>query len=707
MPQEESRISAFNPLLLTPLERLKGVGPRLQSRLKNLGLETVYDLLFFMPFRYEDWRTVTPIARLKPGIRQLFKGEILHAAETRTRNNKRIYEVIVSDGTAKISLKWFHFRRAWMEKQYQSGRSAYFTGEVKGFAGHKEILHPDTEFITAKQKAPGGIFPIYPLTEGLPQKTMRKIIKDAVDKFSLFLKSPVPQQLSEKRLLLPISEAVRAVHIPSRDADFDALLKGQSQARRTLVYDEFFYLQLGLALKRKGEEITRGIAFKVDHSFTRPLIENLPFELTDAQKRVLTEIKSDLMKPSPMNRLLQGDVGSGKTIVALLTALIAIENKTQVAVVAPTEILAEQHFVFFKRWLDMLGLTTALLTGSQSTSEKKAILSSLETGDIDLIVGTHALLQETVVFKRLGLGIVDEQHRFGVKQRQVLHQKGENPHILVMTATPIPRTLALTAYGDLAVSIIDEMPAGRLPVSTHIIREHKREGMYRFLGERMEAGEQVFVVYPLVEESEKMDLQSATEEAEVLQEKLYPDKKIGLLHGRMKSDQKDEIMQAFKNREIDLLVSTTVIEVGIDIPDATVMVIEHAERFGLAQLHQLRGRVGRSNKKSYCFLLPSEVISAEGRQRLDVMCKTTDGFQLAEADLQIRGPGEFLGTRQSGIPDFHVADLLRDQKILEEARQDAFELSDNEDIVNNPEFADLKKELIRRWGGKLDLFHVA
>ena len=472
------------------------------------------------------------------------------------------------------------------------------------------------------------------------------------------------------------------------------------------MYDEFFYLQLGLALRSKGTQLQQGTAFTVSHRYTKPLVAKLPFRLTDAQRRVLGEIKHDMMAPHPMNRLIQGDVGSGKTIVALLSCLIAIENKTQAAVVAPTEILAEQHFNQFKPWMAELGLRVELLTGSTAKVQRVKILEELETGEIHLIVGTHAVLQPNINFHRLGLAIIDEQHRFGVQQRNELRKKGDNPDVLVMTATPIPRTLSMTLYGDLSLSIIDQLPPGRTPIKTRVTSDSRRSAIIEFVKKQLDKGQQAYFVYPLVEESEKIELKAADDAIESLQKELGSHYRLGLLHGRLQSQDKEKTMQQFKQHNIDLLVATTVIEVGIDVPNASLMVVEHAERFGLAQLHQLRGRVGRGSAQSYCILIRSERCSEEGRQRLNVMEQSSDGFYIAEADLQQRGPGEFLGTKQAGLTDFRVGNILRDAQLLELARQDAFELVKQSDFMDNATYNNLRKTLNQRWGKRLELARV-
>jgi ATP-dependent DNA helicase RecG len=704
-------------LLATSPSAVKGIGPRLAEKFSRIGLNTVEDFLYTLPHRYEDRREIRKIARLREGCREVFYGEILAASESFTsRSRRRIWEVVVGDGSGQVSLKWFHYRKEWMKKTWAVGRRGFFSGEVKRFGTVREVHHPDAEFLApgespeqAAKADPlsfGRLLPVYPLTEGLHQKTARKIWKEVVDRYAPAAVSPLPEALRRRRGLLPLPEALRQAHWPEADASLADLERGTDPARRTLVYDEFYFLELGLALKRQGVVLEAGIPFQVTHRYTKLLAQMLPWRLTDAQRRVLGEIKQDLMRPHPMHRLVQGDVGSGKTIVALMAALVAIENDCQVGVVAPTEILAEQHYLQFHRCLEDLGLRAALLSGSTGTREKREILEAVRDGAVHLLVGTHAVLQEGVEFRRLGLGIIDEQHRFGVRQRGVLRRKGENPHILVMTATPIPRTLSLTLYGDLALSVIDELPPGRTPVQTRIVPERARERAWEAIRRELAAGRQAYVVYPLVEESEKSDLLAATAGAQLLQQQVFPDRRVGLLHGRMKPDEKEATMAAFKERQIDVLVATTVIEVGIDIPNATVMMVEHAERFGLAQLHQLRGRVGRGAAKSHCLLVRSDRCSEEGVRRLQVMEATTDGFRLAEADLEIRGPGDFLGTRQAGIPDFRVANLLRDGRILEEAREDAFRLAEDPAFLTDPAYGELRQALLDRWGSRLELASI-
>lgn len=700
--------------LATPLEQIRGVGPRLAEKLKKTALATVEDALYTLPFRYEDRRSLKRIAQLRDGQAEVFFGEILASGEGVTsRSRKRLFEVIVGDGSGQISLKWFHYRKEWMVKRFAVGRKAVFIGDVKRFGAVREVHHPEVEFIEGEgglaafmasdPLAFGRILPVYPLTEGLSQKVARKIWKEIVDRFAPLAVSPLPAEIIQRRNLMPLAQALAQLHWPDDVAGLEGADFAQHPARRSLVYDEFFFLELGLALKRRGVLLEAGIPFQVEHRYTKPLSQLLPYRLTAAQRRVLGEIKQDLMQPHPMNRLLQGDVGSGKTIVALMAALLAIENQTQVAVVAPTELLAEQHYLNFRPWMSALGLEMVFLSGSLAAKERKESLIKIAEGRAHLVVGTHAVLQQGVEFQRLGLGIIDEQHRFGVRQRGILRHKGDNPHILVMTATPIPRTLALTVYGDLAVSVIDELPPGRTPVQTRVFSERQRSRAYQEISRHLAEGHQAYIVYPLVEESEKSDLRAATEGVELLQTKIFPDARLGLVHGRMKSSEKEAVMAAFKAGELHILVATTVIEVGIDVPNATVMLVEHAERFGLAQLHQLRGRVGRGQGQSLCLLLRSDRCGEDAMRRLQVMEETSDGFRLAEADLEIRGPGEFLGTRQAGLADFRIANLLRDGRILEQARTDAFELAQRPEFLTAEHYSDLRQALLDRWGSRLEL----
>ncbi len=713
MPTRDSA-AEIDPELNQSIDSIHGVGPRMLPKLEKLGVKTIEDALYHLPLRYEDRRQLKPIARLRPGQQEVFVGRVLAAGEaTTSRSRRRIYEVIVGDDSGQISLKWFRYRKPWLQKLLPIGKQAVLIGEVKHFGATREIHHPDVELLPdgcdpleILQKDPlnfGRILPVYPLTEGLSQKQARKIWFPLVAANADHVSSRIPEEILRRQQLLPLSTALHQAHWPHSQSDLKLLEQGRDPSRSSLVFDEFFFLELGLALKRAGVQLEEGISFKLEHRYTLPLSKLLPFKLTDAQRRVLGEIKLDMCSPHPMHRLLQGDVGSGKTMVALMSALIAIENQTQVAVIAPTEILAEQHFRTFDQWLQPLGLKAVLLQGSMSAKAKRETLEQISAGEIDLVVGTHAVLQEGVDFHTLGLGIIDEQHRFGVKQRSLLKHKGQNPDMLVMTATPIPRTLSMTLYGDLSVSVIDQLPPGRKPITTLNFGGRQREKAYQLIKAEIEQGRQAYIVYPLVEESEKSDLKAAIDAAEQLKNDIFPQFSLGVLHGRMKSAEKDAVMNDFRAGKLQLLVSTTVIEVGVDVPNATVMMVEHADRFGLSQLHQLRGRVGRGAEKSYCLLIPSEHYSDDAARRLQVMVETEDGFRIAEADLEIRGPGDFLGTRQAGLPDFRVANLLKDIRLLEIARQEAFAYIEKSNHLTSEESQPVRQELIRRWGGRLEL----
>jgi len=696
------------------LDVLHGVGPRMLPKLQKLGLSTIEDALYHLPTRYEDRRQLKLINQLSDNQHEVFVGTVLASGESVTsRSYRKIYEVIVGDSSGKVTLKWFRYRKPWLKKRFPLGQKAIFIGEVKRFAVIREIHHPDSELLHDDQDLQqlmksdplnfGRILPIYSLTEGLSQKQARKIWYRLIEEYAGNVPDVIPVDIQKKYQLVSIPLALKQAHWPDQSINLDDLEKGRDRARYSLVFDEFFFLELGLALKRAGVQLEEGIAFKLSHKYTIPLNKLLPFKLTTAQRRVLGEIKADMLSPHPMHRLLQGDVGSGKTIVALMAALIAIENCMQVAVVAPTEILAEQHYRTFHSWLEQLDLKICLLQGNMPAAAKRKTLEQISQGEIDLIVGTHAVLQEGVEFHSLGLGIIDEQHRFGVQQRSLLKRKGVNPDMLVMTATPIPRTLSMTLYGDLSVSVIDQLPPGRKPITTRRFSSSQRDKGYQLIEQELRQGRQAYVVYPLVEESEKSDLQAATVAAETFATEIFPQFKIGLLHGRMKTVEKDAVMDSFRQGDIQLLVATTVIEVGVDVPNATVMMVEHADRFGLSQLHQLRGRVGRGADKSYCLLIPSDHYSEDAARRLNVMVQTEDGFRIAEADLEIRGPGDFLGTRQAGLPDFRVASLLRDIRILESARQEAFAYVKKTDQLKTTDAQSVKDELIRRWGGRLEL----
>ncbi|AEH44499.1 ATP-dependent DNA helicase RecG [Thermodesulfatator indicus DSM 15286] len=695
--------------LSKPVQFLKGVGPKLAHKLATREVKTVEDLLFFLPRTYEDRRKMRFIGSLKTGEQAVVEGEVVLSGVVKFKR-RRVFEIVISDGTGLLAAKWFHFNEKRHRETFRPGRKVILAGEISTFAGRKEMIHPEVEFPEDEKVGlhVGRILPVYPTIEGVSPKVLRRIIANAVEEYAEKAISPIPAKILNKRRLLPVPLALKGIHFPDPQDDIYILNEEKSIYHKSLAFDEFFYLELALALRKSQIARAPGIAFKPGTPRVRRFLKSLPFKLTRAQTRVLKEIEKDMTSPYPMNRLLQGDVGCGKTVVAFLAALIAIDNGYQVALMAPTEILAEQHYLNFKKYAGLIGVEIALLTGGKTAREKKEIYQGLKEGHINLVIGTHALFQEAVEFKKLGLVIVDEQHRFGVLQRAALRQKakGLEPDTLVMTATPIPRTLAMTVYGDLDVSIIDELPAGRKPVKTYLFTAKDRQKAYEIVRQELSKGHRAYVVFPLVEESEKMDLLAATTMAEHLQKELFPDYQVGLLHGKMKPSEKEAAMAAFKEGRTQILVSTTVIEVGVDVPEATVMVIENAERFGLSQLHQLRGRVGRSARESYCLLVAHKLKpGSEALRRLKILCETTDGFRIAEEDMKIRGPGEILGTRQSGFFAFRRADPVRDYDMLVIAREEAFSLLKEDPLLEN--YPLLKEILMERWQERLKLSEVA
>ena len=709
-PSDLETYRRFRRELEKPVQYLKGVGPKLAVKLAGREIKTVEDLLFFLPKSYEDRRRFTPIRGVRVGQRAVIRGEIVLAGPVRFKRRK-VFEVVVTDGTGLLAAKWFHFQEARYRELFRPGKEVILAGEVSSFAGRKEMVHPEVEFPGEEKDLSlhvGRILPIYPAVEGVSPKVIRRIVAQAVEHYADLEVSFIPHEILKRRGFLPLSLALKGVHFPRDQDDLEALNRQRSLYHRSIAFDEFFFLELAMALRKSRISRAPGIAFRVESTLVQKFLEHLPFELTGAQRRAFEEIKKDMARPYPMNRLLQGDVGCGKTVVAFLAALIAIDNGYQVALMAPTEILAEQHYLNFRRMAGLSGIEIALLTGGRTPKEKREIYHGLATGHIHFVVGTHALFQEAVEFKELGLVIIDEQHRFGVLQRAALREKakGVDPDTLVMTATPIPRTLAMTVYGDLDVSIIDEMPAGRKPVRTYLFTAEERSKAYRIVRQELGKGHRAYVVLPLVEESEKMDLLAATTMAEYLQKEIFPDYRVGLLHGKMRPAEKEKIMAAFKRGDYQILVSTTVIEVGVDVPEATVMVIEHAERFGLSQLHQLRGRVGRSERESFCLLIAHKLSpGSEAYRRLKILCETTDGFRIAEEDMKIRGPGELLGTRQSGFFSFRRADLVRDYDVLAMAREEAFRLIEEDPTLSRHPL--LKEVLFERWNERLKLSEVA
>ncbi len=664
--------------LSTPIQYVKGVGPFRGKILKKAGIQTAEDALYRFPYRYEDREHFKKISDVKAGEEVTILGTILDChLQTTRRKGFTIFQMLVDDGTAALKALWFN--QPYLNEVFRAGQRVLLHGTVK-LSYQKsftlQLENPEYE-ISDENETPsihmGRIVPIYSRITGLSVKLYRKILYHLVGELTEHIPEIIPQQISKRLGLIPKWRALKEVHFPPAKTSIDELNRFRSLAHKHLIFEEFFLLQAGLALrKRRYSPKDKGITFSINNHIREVLKKTLPFHLTPAQRKVLKEIVEDMKSPQAMNRLLQGDVGSGKTIVALLAILIAIENGYQAALMAPTEILAEQHYATIRSLLSHSSYRIALLSRGVKKEEREQIRKDIKEGKVNLVVGTHAIIQEGVYFYKLGLVVIDEQHRFGVMQRSRLIRKGEFPNVLIMTATPIPRSLALTFYGDLDISVIDQLPPGRKPITTVYKSEKSRKEVYNFIKKKISQGGQIYLVYPVVEPSEKLELKAAREMAARLKKEVFPDFKVALIHGRMKSGEKEEVMRAFTAGETDILVATTVIEEGVDVPTATVMVIEHADRFGLSQLHQLRGRIGRGDTKSYCILMADSPITPEARQRLQAIKQSSDGFYIAEKDLELRGPGEFFGTRQTGMPDLRVGNLVRDHHLLERARKEAF-----------------------------------
>jgi ATP-dependent DNA helicase RecG len=690
----------------SPVTVVKGISSSLATKFNKLGVRTVRDLLYFFPHRHLDYSQRKYISQLAEGEEETIIANVWQAQEVYL-GGRRSTEAIVGDETGNVRVVWFN--NPYLAKKLTTNARIVISGRVALFKGSFVFQSPEWELVSDEDLIhTGRLVPLYSLTQGLRPRQVRKLMKEVVDQWAGSITDFLPAGVKKRRKLLELSQAISQAHYPDSEAE-------KTQARMRLAFDELFLLQLGvLSKKRDWQETQPGNPFGLKKKLLNTLLGSLPFELTPAQHRVLDELLTDLGKSKPMSRLLQGEVGSGKTVVATTCLLMAVANGYQGAFMAPTEILAEQHFTTIRKLLSQIGaeekgedslyrysgllrkpLTLALLIGDITQKRKQKLQKRILDGEVDIIIGTHALIQKGVAFHRLGLAVIDEQHRFGVAQRSALRQKGFNPHVLVMTATPIPRTLALTLYGDLDLSVIDQLPPGRQEVKTKWLKPSQRASAYAFLQRQASEGHQAFIICPLVEESEVIQARAATAEYERLSHEVFPNLKLGLIHGRMAAAEKDRVMRRFRTGELDILVSTPVVEVGIDVPNATVMLVESADRFGLSQLHQFRGRVGRGPDQSYCMLLaqnPSEV----GRERLDIIEKTRDGFQLAEEDLRLRGPGEFFGTRQSGLPDLKMA-KLSDVPLLELARSEAISLFEVDSGLENPEHELLKKEMARVW----------
>lgn len=645
-----------------PVQYLKSVGPRRAKLLEKLGVNTVRDLLLYFPRRYEDRRHLVPLAKVVPGKVVTASATVVGVEEHRPSPNLTVIRALLSDSTGRAWATWFN--QVYVKRQLLPGQKIVVNGRAKEFLGATEIVVQDYEVVGEEESLHvGRIVPFYPLTAGLSQKVLRQIVYRALAEFSDCFPELLPEEIRQRYRFPGIAESLRNIHFPAGREEL-------KRARLRLAYEELFLFQLALGSRRYAKRQEPGIRHAPDGEKSRLFYASLPFALTAAQRRVLSEIKKDMESPKQMARLLQGDVGSGKTVVAAAAMVKAVESGYQAALMAPTEVLAEQHWYNFQQWLAPLGIRVALLTGGLGRKEREDLLNRIASGEVQVVIGTHAVIQEEVKFRRLSLVVIDEQHRFGVSQRARLQEKGEKPDLLVMTATPIPRTLALTLYGDLDVSVIDELPSGRRPVITVLLPESRRREAYEAIRREVASGGQAYVVCPLIEESEVLQVRAAQELADKLAKEVFPDLSVGLAHGRLPREEREKVMEAFRRGEIRILVATPVVEVGVDVPQATVMVIEGAERFGLAQLHQLRGRVGRGARQSYCYLI-ARPRTAEARERLKVLVNCTDGFEVAEADLRLRGPGEFFGTRQHGLPEFRLVDLARDVRLVQISRRDA------------------------------------
>ena len=703
--------------LSTSVQFLKGVGPKRAAQLEAAGLATVEDVLYHLPFRYEDRRQLKKIAAAVVGNEESFTGQlVMSQSRFNPRRRSQMLTAVLRDETGTIDLLWYR-APSYLANGLTRGQNLLVHGKVEqGMPGRLRIIHPDFEVLESGEESDRArVLPVYMRPGGIPMSFMRKLAAQALAQYRDYLPPGLPGRIANRMQLASLSEALSQLHMPSVDTNVTALNDASSPAHRSVIFDELFYLQLGLGLRKHTRALRRAQALDLaDSGLIKHMRELLPFKLTSAQQRVFGEIAADMAGAQPMQRLVQGDVGSGKTMVAWLASLRTIEQGYQALWMAPTEILAEQHFRGLSGYARGLGVTAALLTAATPARERKELLPRIASGEVQFVVGTHAVIQEDVYAPRMGLGVIDEQHRFGVAQRLSLRQlvmgkdsrssTNQEPHMLLLSATPIPRSLAMVLYGDMEVSFVDEMPPGRTPVETKVFNERERKQVYTIVLEQLKQGHQAFVVLPLVEPSEQLQqVKDATQMADKMRQTVFKDFGVGLVHGRMKVDERDRTMRAFRDGKLGILVATTVIEVGIDIPNATVMVIEHAERFGLSQLHQLRGRVGRGQAPSYCLLVNRGTASTVAAERLRVMAKEKDGFKIAEADLKLRGPGELLGTRQSGLADFRLASLTRDTQLLMAARREAITWLEMDPQLKSKDSAGMRDILKHRWGKRLQL----
>lgn len=679
-----------------PVRYVKGVGPKRAELLGRLNLKTVEDLLYYFPRRYEDRNKFQPISKVKVGEYQTIRGEVLTMGIYRSAKALTIFQLAIGDDTGVIYATWFN--QPYMKRYFRIGDKIILYGKVEKYKVLR-IITPEYEIIKDDDDETihtGRIVPIYPSTEGLSQRAIRNIMKNVLDEYLDCVEEHIAVDIRARNKLLNLKSALGNMHFPENEN-----LKGMAYER--IVFDEFFILQLALALRRlRAKDLKRGIAHKIEGESSELFKALLPFKLTEAQEKAIEDIETDMASPKPMNRLLEGDVGSGKTIVAAYALVLTVQNGYQGALMVPTEILAEQHFLNLNRFLGPLGTNVILLTNGLPPDMRQKAYKMVEDGSANIVVGTHALIQEELKFKNLGLVVIDEQHKFGVDQRARLKEKGLNPDIMFMTATPIPRTLAMTLYGDLDLSILYEMPEGRVPPRAYWVGEERRQGIYKFIAQEVTAGRQAYIVYPVIKKGKAEDLKAATEMFAKFKNEIFSQFNVGLIHGRLKGEGKEKVMNDFRLGKIQILVSTTVIEVGIDNPNVSVMLIENPERFGLSQLHQLRGRIGRSGQKSYCILL-SDTESEQAKKRLKALMGTTSGFRIAEEDLEIRGPGEFFGTKQHGLPELRYANLVSNVRQLEAARREAFKLVQKDPTLSDPRHSLLRQILKHKFADKLDI----
>ncbi len=682
----------------SPIQFVKGVGPAKAKLLENLGVFTVEDLLYLFPNRYEDRSQLTPIAMLQPGYAQVVIGTIIAAPRRNFFSRTQAVEISIEDKSGRLFCVWFN--QPYLAKTFKEGQEIAVYGRIEVFKKRLQMMSPVFELIGIDDRGlnMGRIVPIYPLTKGISQKYLRKLIDHCLSEYSTALEDILPDSIRIKYHLIYLRDCIRNIHFPDN-------LQQQQEGINRIAFEEFFLFQISVILRRLSIVSKQGITHRIDEDLKKLYAQSFPFALTNAQNKVIEEIIKDMSLPKPMLRLLQGDVGCGKTVVAFFGCLVAFKNKGQSAVMAPTELLAQQHFANFQKYLGaghFKNLKAGLLISGLAKKEKDAIYKQLHNGELDVVFGTHALLEETVKFKRLNFVVIDEQHKFGVKQRALLTSKGSNPDVLIMTATPIPRTLCLTLYGDLEVSVINELPPGRGSIHTYHFPTEKSSGVYEKVRQWVKKGTQAYIVYPMIEESEKLDLKNATEMYERFCQLEFKGLRVALVHGRMDRKEVNEIMIKFKNHELDILVSTTVLEVGIDVANANVMVIEHAERFGLSQLHQLRGRIGRGQKDAVCILL-GDCVTEESKQRIEAIVKTTDGFKIAEYDLQIRGPGHYFGGNQHGLNELRVANPVTHIDLLEKARHEASVITQKDPRLLTPGHERIKKIIQKRYPQYLEL----